>query len=523
MDGSASDDNTEFVPDDAFNMICGDLGLGENSRSSASLRYELEVLSDSDLLTHSEKQKRKSVTSAGIASMDDSKLLNSKSRTSSCEESSTPDRPATKQKPDSKDKRLKHKANAKTSCKSGDEENGCGNDEHFPTYADVPYGTSLRQQRKLYEKNLGSILKKHTNNLDEENLPTNERDRNSLSSEEIDKKLISALEEVEELKQDLEVCKQRLDAKYNAITILKKQAEENNHEHVTSELKAKETSLKLAEEVNKLQFELQWRESSFQDSQQTWAQRFDRVCQENALLTAQLEARSEELRRANSHKLALRQERDELLALLDIKERAKYERSHSQLEEEHFSQYSTTELAVLGACRCRGANDTEPCGCAYAAANLMREVYKLREEAKLMVQRREEAYLTVDAYRLAFEEQLQKSRVMTQQLAAMATTSSRAVKAKAAVKWLLAVLADEEYPRVKGVDGGGGDGKRHDKASLQSLTLHELVALLTDMLHEKKEALVHQKLAGQVLSGRLQEAERKLQSLTEADGDVPHT
>nr|KAG5707805.1 hypothetical protein BaRGS_015965 [Batillaria attramentaria] len=54
-------------------------------------------------------------------------------------------------------------------------------------------------------------------------------------------------------------------------------AEENNHELVTSELKAKEASMKLAEEVNKLQFELQWRESSFMDSQQTWAQRFDRM------------------------------------------------------------------------------------------------------------------------------------------------------------------------------------------------------------------------------------------------------
>ena len=66
-------------------------------------------------------------------------------------------------------------------------------------------------------------------------------------------------------------------------------------------------------------------------------------------------------------------------------------------------------------------------------------------QSKLMLQRREEAYMTVDAYRIAFEEQLQKSRTMTQQLASMATTSSRAVKAKAAVKWLLTVLADGGY------------------------------------------------------------------------------
>ena len=63
-------------------------------------------------------------------------------------------------------------------------------------------------------------------------------------------------------------------------------------------------------------------------------------------------------------------------------------------------------------------------------------------QSKIMRQRRDEAYKTVDAYRLAFEEQLQKTRTMTQQLATMATTSSRAVKTKAAVKWLLSVLAD---------------------------------------------------------------------------------
>ena len=38
------------------------------------------------------------------------------------------------------------------------------------------------------------------------------------------------------------------------------------------------------------------------------------------------------------------------------------------------------QLAVLGACQCRGAGETDPCGCAYAATNLTREVYKLREE-----------------------------------------------------------------------------------------------------------------------------------------------
>ncbi|XP_070212518.1 coiled-coil domain-containing protein 125-like isoform X2 [Littorina saxatilis] len=522
MEGPTSDDNSDFAPDDAFNMICGDLGLGENSRSSASLRYELEVLSQSDSPESFEKCKHKPLASGGKDYSDDVARRDSKSRSSSVEENHTDDKAQSKLKSAQKDKsRRKSESNSKSS-KSGDESRNGGSEEYFPSYADVPYGTSLRQQKKLYEQNLGSIIEKHSCSLDGDNTPTDEAGKKALSSEEIDRRLWAAVEEVEELKQDLEVCKQRLDAKYNAINILKKQAEENNHEHFTNELKAKEASLKLAEEVNKLQFELQFRESSFQDSQQTWAQRFDRVCQENALLNAQLEARSEELRRANTHRMSLRRERDELLALLDIKERNKYEMCHSQSSEEEFSQYTNTELAVLGACRCRGANGMEPCGCAYAAANLTREIIRLREEAKQMLQRRDEAYRTVDAYRLAFEEQLQKSRTMTQQLASMATCPTRAVKTKAAIKFLLSVLADDDYPPVKSKDGGDTT-QLHSKESLGCLTLPELVTLLTEMLHEKKEALVHQKLAGQVLTAKLQETERKLQSLTEADGDVNHS
>ena len=82
--------------------------------------------------------------------------------------------------------------------------------------------------------------------------------------------------------------------------------------------------------------------------------------------------------------------------------------------------------------------------CGYVSAYLV-----FHPQARIMLQRRDEAYKTVDAYRLAFEEQLQKTRTMTQQLATMATTSSRAVKTKAAVKWLLSVLADGWYSSLE--------------------------------------------------------------------------
>lgn len=48
----------------------------------------------------------------------------------------------------------------------------------------------------------------------------------------------------------------------------------------------------------------------------------------------------------------------------------------------------------------------------------------------------------MDAYRLAFEEQLAKNRKMSIQLSQIATLSSRTAKAKAALKWLVQVLND---------------------------------------------------------------------------------
>lgn len=44
---------------------------------------------------------------------------------------------------------------------------------------------------------------------------------------------------------------------------------------------------------------------------------------------------------------ALGRERDELLALLDIKERAKYKDCHSRSQQEEYDLFSTTEVCRL--------------------------------------------------------------------------------------------------------------------------------------------------------------------------------
>jgi len=81
---------------------------------------------------------------------------------------------------------------------------------------------------------------------------------------------------MEELRVELEACRKKLEAKYKAVNILQQQAELADAELKSTEKKAEENNQRLCQELSKLQFELEYKESSFLDSQQTWAERFDR-------------------------------------------------------------------------------------------------------------------------------------------------------------------------------------------------------------------------------------------------------
>jgi len=56
--------------------------------------------------------------------------------------------------------------------------------------------------------------------------------------------------------------------------------------------------------VNFLQWELELKQSYLLDSEQTWAERFDRVATENATLMVALQSRSEELRKVVMEKMS---------------------------------------------------------------------------------------------------------------------------------------------------------------------------------------------------------------------------
>lgn len=58
----------------------------------------------------------------------------------------------------------------------------------------------------------------------------------------------------------------------------------------------------ISQEVNKLQWELELKQSYMMGSEQTWAERFDWVATENAALLVELHTRSDELRKLTSEK-----------------------------------------------------------------------------------------------------------------------------------------------------------------------------------------------------------------------------
>ncbi|KAH3790536.1 hypothetical protein DPMN_168738 [Dreissena polymorpha] len=388
------------------------------------------------------------------------------------------------------------------------------NESVFPVYADVPYGTSIRQQKELFKHNLEAIQRKKCQiYIAAKHQPVDkglidDSPKPLTSSEEIAMELAAKLQEVDDLKLELETCEQRLESKYQAIEILRKQAEEAQHRFKVRECSTREATMKLAQEINELQFEIISRDNMLATSQQVWAQRYDRMCQENMTLQDSLHLRTEQLRKVTSQKMAVERENDELLALLDIQERAKYELTRSSSTEEMYSSYSSTQLAVLGACRCR-VSTPDPCGCALAAANLKKDIINMKQELCQYKTRRDEAYHTVDAYRQAFEEQLQKNKALTTQLANIGSgrsptgTITAKSRAKLALHWLIGSLNDEELTEEEGPGC--------------NMTEYELITYLTDMLNEKKEVLAHQKLATQILADRVKTLESQL-AVFEKDG-----
>ena len=113
---------------------------------------------------------------------------------------------------------------------------------------------------------------------------------------------------------------------------------------------------------------------------------------------------------------------------------------------------------MLGAWHCR-KHDPEPCACAHKAVYLKRDLQRLQEEVNKEMQLKEEALITADVYRMAFEEQLARSRAVFKKLGEVSLggenngtkkkkgkqVAENPPNAKVVFKWMLDQLQDGNH------------------------------------------------------------------------------
>uniref|UniRef100_A0A224Y861 Uncharacterized protein n=1 Tax=Rhipicephalus zambeziensis TaxID=60191 RepID=A0A224Y861_9ACAR len=218
-------------------------------------------------------------------------------------------------------------------------------------------------------------------------------------------------DEVSSLQSELDICRRLLNAKYLAAHILLKQLVRVSEEKEEGTRQSHRQCAQLLKELNGLQYELQCMEEHLRRSQQAWLDRLNSLVQENSENLETLRVQGEALKRLTYTAQVLRRERDELLALTDVKERDVYLQPAT-------SARSPLELAALAACACRGPRQ-EPCGCAHAAAHKQRQLAQLIERTKRLEAEAHDSAKTADIYREAFEVQLAKNRTLTRRLAHM--------------------------------------------------------------------------------------------------------
>ncbi|XP_022110474.1 coiled-coil domain-containing protein 125-like isoform X2 [Acanthaster planci] len=341
--------------------------------------------------------------------------------------------------------------------------------------------------------------------------------------------LEAATQEVAVLQNELEAARKQLDSKYRAIKILQSQVAHAimiNKEKTKSIQQAEKMKKSLEDEVNSLQFDLTTSEEYSLLSQQTWAERFNRVCLENETLVATLQARTEQVRWIQLEKNAMKRERDELLARMDAKERLQYDR-HKSATSDAFLYNSLAQFAVLGACLCRGSKP-EPCGCAKAAARLKKENDILKDEVDKLQQNLEAVTLKADSFRTAFDNQLDQNSQLGQQIQKICC-ERRSQGQDEVHHW-----RKNDAPKVGCFDNENSCRSRsitrtdhHHKLSSEtgkacrSTAIQvsdpqlDLIGTLTDLLNDKTEALAHQRLVAKMLARKMQELEKTMKQLNE--------
>ncbi|NWS87744.1 CC125 protein, partial [Toxostoma redivivum] len=322
-----------------------------------------------------------------------------------------------------------------------------------------------------------------------------------VSNEELKQRLQEALEELEVLKVELEASRRQLEGKDEALRILQSMAVfDKATSHTKAMLqKTEEEKRTLEKEINILQWEIEFDQDRFKNIEDTWTEKYDRIYCENAALKEALKLRTEEVKTLKAENAILNQQCLEFLAMLDVKQQKVFQENMS-LNRSDITDFTSLELAVLGACSCSPA-EGQPCPCARVAALTRKQLLQLKEETENLKKSKDEAYIMADAFRIAFEQQLMQRKDQALRLAEVINVK----KETRFANWRR--LRGTEHVKLLGSKNNLGrklssllssDGDCRKVKELDNP--HEILRMLVDLVNDKEEALAHQRKVSYMLA-----------------------
>ncbi|NXY81102.1 CC125 protein, partial [Alcedo cyanopectus] len=333
-----------------------------------------------------------------------------------------------------------------------------------------------------------------------------------VSNEELKQQLRDAVEEVEILKVELEASQRQLEGKDEALRILQSMAVFNKATSHTKAMlqKTEEEKRTLEKEINILQWEIEFDQDRFRNIEDTWTEKYDRIYCENAALKEALKLRTEEVKSLKAENAILNQQCLEFLAMLDVKQQ-KIVQKNLSLNKCDTTDFTGLELAVLGACTCSTPGG-QPCPCAKMAAVTRKQLLNLKQEIENLKKSKDEAYITADAFRIAFEQQLMQKRDQALRLAEVIKIK----KEKKFMNW----RRPKDYGHVKlqgnrnslGQKLSGLLSSHLDFRKVEELdNPHEVLKMLIDLINDKEEALAHQRKVSYMLARAMEMKEEVLE------------
>ncbi|NXI38242.1 CC125 protein, partial [Galbula dea] len=381
--------------------------------------------------------------------------------------------------------------------------------------------TSLSPSKRGEESDTAALLGSKQNSFydgsSKKPIPTPKQQKSfeantEVSNEELKLQLQEALEEVEILKVELEASQRQLEGKDEALRVLQSMAVFNKATSHTKAMlqKTEEEKRTLEKEINILQWEIEFDQDRFKNIEDTWTEKYDRVYCENTALKEALRLRTEEVKTLQAENAILNQQCLEFLAMLDMKQQKIVQESLS-LHKSDLTDFTGLELAVLGACTCNTSGG-QPCPCAKTAAVARKQLLHQKQEIENLKKSKDEAYITADAFRIAFEQQLMQRKDQALRLAEV-------IKIKKETKFInWRRMKDDGHVKLEGNKNSLGQklsgllSSHADCRKVEGLdNPHEILKMLIDLINDKEEALAHQRKVSYMLARAMETKEDVLE------------